>query len=243
MVNYGEALKRPFTDIKALIIGIVLLIIPVILGFLIAGSAILPGIGAVATLDEIQDPQQVLNILSDAFLNPQFLGLAGLVAIIGLIINWIVGGYYYRCIKSMLGKTKKKFVMPEWVKFGDLFVKGLLMFLLGVIYFIIIMVLLILTAITIVGPFILMLLFAYLMPCILISFVQEGKFSGGFKFKRIFKKAFTGSYFLAWLFSIVVVIILGIIGSIIPVVGGSIAGFLSMIIGITVLTEAYTEKK
>ncbi len=244
MVNYGEALKRPFTDIKALVIGLVLVVIPVILGTVLIGGQLFSNLAELSTLKGMQDPQQILNVLSSTFLTPKFLGVASLVVLIGLVLNWIIGGYYFRCIESMLGKTKKKFAMPKWDKWGDLLVKGLLIFILWIIYFIALIILVLLSAITIVGPLILMLLFAYIMPSVLISFVEEGRFGGGFKLGRIFKKAFTGKYFLAWLFSAVTIVVLSMVfGMFIPLVGGSIAGFLAMIISLTALTEAYSEVK
>jgi len=243
MVNYSEALKRPFTNFKALIIGIILVVIPVILGFLFVGGSLLPHLDKLMALEGVQDPQEILNILSSTILTPRFFGIAGLVGLVGLVINWIVGGYYFRCAHSVLGKTKKKFVMPKWNKVGDLFVKGLLVFLLMLIYVVITLVLGLLSILTIVGPIIFALLFIYLIPGVFISFVEDGRFGSGFKFKRIFRKAFTSKYLVTWLFGVLVTIVLGIIGGFVPFVGAPIAGFLSMVISITALTEAYSEIK
>jgi len=243
MVNYSEALKRPFTDMKALVIGIILVLIPIILGFLFIGGTLLPQLPELAALEGVQDSQVILDTLFSTVLTPGFFGIMGLLVLVGLIINMIVGGYYYRCISSMLTKSKKKYNMPKWDKWGDLFVKGLLFFVISMIYAIILVVLMVLTALTVVGPLILMILFIYILPSILISFVKEGRFGGAFKFGIIFRKAFTKTYFVAWVFMIAVVIVLGVISSFIPLIGPTIAGFLSVIIGFTALTEAYSEIK
>jgi hypothetical protein len=59
--------------------------------------------------------------------------ILGIVLSIIPIVNFIAIGYGFRCIKTVLGK-KKKYALPEWKEWGDLFFKGLAVGVIGVIY-------------------------------------------------------------------------------------------------------------
>jgi hypothetical protein len=76
MVNYEEAVKKPFTDLAKLFVGIILSAIP--------------------------------------------------------IVNWVAQGFIIEC--SSLGKNKSSKKMPDWKNFGDLFLKGLLSYIIIFIY-------------------------------------------------------------------------------------------------------------
>ena len=58
--------------------------------------------------------------------------LIGILFSIVPIINFFARGFILEC--SGLGKTKPSKKMPEWKDFGSLFVKGLLYFIITIIY-------------------------------------------------------------------------------------------------------------
>jgi len=207
MVNYGEAFKRPFQDIKKLLIGVVLYILP--------------------------------------------------------IVNFFAVGYQLNCAKSAL---KKDYKLPEWQNWGDLFVKGFLSAVIGIIYFIPALIALmaavgaaiftyinqgteaVMGLITGMGSgliifLILALLAAYLSPMAILSYVNTFKFGDAFNFRTISKKAFTGKYFVVWLLMVLYVLILGIILANIPFIGTAIAGFIVGVTAFTAYGEVFAEIK
>jgi len=204
MVNYGNAIKRPFTDFKKLIIGCALNIIP--------------------------------------------------------IVNLFSAGYALNCGKTAMAKKKE---LPEWTNWGDLFVRGLFGLIISVIYFIPTLILLILTlgsgiitilttkeplsAIPSMGPLLIItlivgILTAFILPNGILGYVSKWKFGDAFKLGNIFKKSFRGVYLAAWLFSIIVLLVLGSVFALIPIIGPPIGSFISMVISYTVIGETYTQK-
>ncbi|MBU1245689.1 MAG: DUF4013 domain-containing protein [Nanoarchaeota archaeon] len=195
MTKYGEAFKRPFTDVVKLLIGILLSIVP--------------------------------------------------------IVNFISSGYQLECAKTA---NKNKFKLPDWKNWGNLFVRGLLAMIIGIIYMLPALILFtigigtafltgfftedVFSMIATSGPVILsglvlLIIAAYISPMALTNYAMTYKFSAGFDFKKIFKKSFTGKYSLAWLFVIIYAFIVSYILGFIPYVGSAIASF---ILGVTMLT-------
>ncbi len=205
MVNYGEAIKRPFSDWKKLIIGILLSILP--------------------------------------------------------IINFFAGGYELNCGKSVL-KKKKDYKLPKWTNWGSLFVQGFLLFVIGFIYMIPALIAFALTAGTallsmfesiVVGDLsvlsglmggimvavILTIIAAYLLPAAALGYAS-GRFGDAFKLGTVFRKAFTGVYFVGFLASLGIYLIIALISSWIPLFGGAIASFIGGVIWFTIMGEAYS---
>ncbi|MDD5331948.1 MAG: DUF4013 domain-containing protein [Candidatus Nanoarchaeia archaeon] len=210
MVNYTEGLKRPFTDVKKLLIGIVLSILP--------------------------------------------------------IINFFVMGYQLECARSMLKKGKPEYALPEWNHWGNLFLRGFLTLIIGIIY----MIPLVIVGILVFGNtlmnlatvwftgtvtpdlfaglgaglavFILVaILLAYIIPSAIVAFASDYKFGSAFKLGKILKKAFTGKYFGAWFVSIVVSMLFGLVFSIVPYLGGAITSFIVGVIMYSLIGQAYSE--
>ena len=203
MVDYGKAIKRPFTDIKKLIIGFVLNIIP--------------------------------------------------------IVNFLVIGYQLECAKTAM---KKNFKLPEWENWGDLFIIGLLGFIIVVIYFIPFLIVLAILGISLLpfiafggrqpgisefsnfigGGIILTIVFViamYLLPVALLSYVERLNFGDAFSFGKVFKKAFTSQYFISWFLLVIYGFIISVILSVIPFVGGALSGYIIGVTAMTVFGELY----
>ena len=212
MVNYGEAFRMPFTDLKKLLIGIVLQLIP--------------------------------------------------------IVNFISFGYQLECAKSAM---EKKFELPEWKKWLNLFVKGIIGFVISIIYMIPAIIILLLVAaslfsvltsglvggmgrmsavsgmfstlgITAIIVFILLLISIYIIPSALMAYVKNGNFTSAFKFGEVFKKALNLNYFLIWIVAMLYYLILSGVLSIIPYIGTSIGAFIAGVTSMSLFGELYSEK-
>ena len=215
-MDFETAIKKPFTDLKKLVIGIVLMIIP--------------------------------------------------------IVNFMSYGYIFETAKLTI---KGKKTLPEWDNFGDLFVRGLLGIIIGLIYAIPVIILLIVMLVVAGGAFlasmtgttvvnnalapwtamlaaflplaiiflILSIFIGYITPSAILHFIKNYKFKEAFKFGSVFKKAFTGKYFKAWIVGFVISVVLSFVLSFIPFIGSPIAGFISGIIMFTLLGEAFRQLK
>jgi len=173
MVDFEAAIKRPFQDFKKLGIGALMYMIPVV----------------------------------------------------SFITMFFASGYGLECAKTAM---KKKSKLPEWTDWGNLFLKGLSVFAIALIYSIpigIIAAFMVVKAMQGVGSYntmlsaqpemimsnmaslglgfilfmVLLLLLSYIMPMVLMFFVDKWKFGDAFKLGEIFKKVFTdGCMELSW---------------------------------------------
>ena len=215
MLDYNEALKRPFTDVKKLLIGLVLSIIP--------------------------------------------------------IINFIASGYQLKCSKSIIKKGKNMYMLPEWTNWGNLFLVGLVSFFISLIYFIPALLLIFFfvgkdfltnlssltyeslgfMAIIIV---VISIITLFVLPMALVKYSINEKFGDAFKFIEIFSKSLTWKYTAAWIFTLIILLVLNLVLSwlVIPVnftgvdkinLGGSFANFISLVTGFTLFGKAYSEIK
>lgn len=214
--------------------------------------------------------------------------LIGVALSILPIVNFLAAGFAMEC--SGLGKNKPSDSMPEWGEWGDLFVKGLLAAVVGIIYGIpagiffligiaafIIPVLSSLSGMSAMGagaagsqvpaeiqallqgdfaaaipsllasaPFLIIavvfgVLAAYIVPLAVLNYVKSGKFGDALKFSDILKKASTGKYFVSWLAVMGVSIVVGVVLNFIPLVGGWIASFYTVVFSYTIFGQVYTE--
>ena len=209
-MDFETNFKKPFTDVKKLLIGILLSIVPV--------------------------------------------------------VNFLAVGYMLETARKSM---KKDTSLPEWEGWSDLFVKGLLSIVIEAIYFIpaAIVGLIFMWPVMIkampmmmagqipnIGEMIagmgsmmmglglaalLALFAAYIAPSAIFHFLN-GTFADAFKFGDVLKKAFSGTYGMAWtlfiLYSMVLVSVLGFI----PYVGSGAATFIAGITGFSLMGEAFS---
>lgn len=208
-VNYTEAFKRPFEDIRKLIIGCLLNIIP--------------------------------------------------------IIGFFATGYTMKAGEITL-KNKKD--LPEWTDWGRLFVDGLLAFVIGVVWFLPAIILIVIGAIgvgatallsggaltatdvlatlglPVIIALVLGLIAMYFVPLAVMGYVSTRKIGEAFKIGTILRKGLKGKYFIVWLVSFVVGMVLSLIASmtyVLSIILSPAASFISMIIGITLVASIYKE--
>lgn len=208
MVDYNRAIKRPFTDIKKLLIGTVLQLIPV--------------------------------------------------------VNLIAIGYYLNCAKTAM---KKEFVLPEWGEWGDLFAKGLMFLIAGIVYMVPAVAILVIgmgasfvgggmgammsgskaawgpalvtMGLSALAAFLFGLLGAYFLPSAMLNYANGGKFGNFFAFKAICKKAAKTEYLTVWLFSVVYGIAAAVVLSVVPIVGSALGMFVAGVTSYTLFGELY----
>ncbi|MFH0869256.1 MAG: DUF4013 domain-containing protein [archaeon] len=204
MVNYGEAIKRPFQDIKKLIIGIFLSMIP--------------------------------------------------------IVNLLALGYILENTKSAM---KKKYALTEWTGWGELFIKGLLLTVITIIYAlpaIIIAIFVIgiaaaksmLTSMTLtfiptlgIGIFaviVLALFAAYVSPAAVLNYAHKNKFAAAFDFREIKKRFMRKEYLAAWFLGSLYSAILTFVLAWLPWLGAGIASFIGSMTMYTMLAETWAGK-
>jgi hypothetical protein len=213
MVNYTEAIKRPFSDIKTLAVGILISIIP--------------------------------------------------------IVNFIAMGYMLKCAKTAMAGKKP---LPEWEAYGNLFVKGVVAALIALAYVIIpVLIIGISLGTAILSYFggvaagmmggagsmaaigsagigiivggILYLIAMYFIPAALMNYAKTEQASSAFKLREVFKKALSVDYLIVWLVVAVYAMILGVITSIIPIIGFGISSFVVGVTAFTLFGELYLKEK
>lgn len=169
------------------------------------------------------------------------------------ILNFFAVGYALRCAQLSM---KNNFEMPPWDKKDELFKNGLFSFLISFIYGIPFILFLLILFFKIIIKFnfteiqnkeyiiqffkdaiisnltgfilisLLFILIIYVTPSATMNFISKNKFSKAFEFSTVFKKAFTGKYFITILLMFLYSFILYLILSFIPFIGGIISTFL-----------------
>ncbi|MCK4327269.1 MAG: DUF4013 domain-containing protein [Candidatus Diapherotrites archaeon] len=188
----------------------------------------------------------------------------GIVLSIIPIVNFLVFGYFVNIAGATL---KKNYGMPKWDDWGNLFVKGLILVAMMIVYTIPAIIVVVIGAGSLAvggiagmmtdpsaligglagaGIFFLIgallaLVAMILLPAAVIGYAKTGNVNAFFDFKTIFKKAFRGSYIITWVVMMVLSIIVGVILGIIPLIGPAIGGFIMGTASYTALTEAYME--
>ena len=192
--------------------------------------------------------------------------IGGILSIIP-IINFIAYGYMLKVMKNSINKTPG---MPEWKGFTDFFVKGLIIFIIELIFMIVPLiifgaiagfsalsavtgglsdplsfVLAILPALFVGG--ILFLIIGFILPMAISMYAKSDNFGDAFKFSEIFNriKSIFGEYLISYIVIIIFGIILGLI-MLIPVIGWIIGFFGTFYLGVVALNmfgELYLKSK
>lgn len=243
MVDYVEAIKRPFSDFKKLLLGIIL---TTIFYLLISLFLIFP----------FGDFTLKLFI---------FLFLFGGIFITSNIIN----GFVYECGRLTL-KGKKN--ITDWHRWNYLFIKGIWGTIIEFIYFLPVIILVFISFWKVISTIfknglenidtslieksifnpemmffvliILLLIFfiGYIMPMVIVKYFENYNFKDAFKFNDILKRTFTKTYFLSFFITILYTGTVSVIGSIIPLFGSRIFGFITSITFYTIFAQVYKEQ-
>ncbi|MFH1210692.1 MAG: DUF4013 domain-containing protein [archaeon] len=224
MVDYNAALKKPFLDVKNLIIGILLSILPIINWF--AMGYILECTGLTkrkVSLDRSPDWTGWGSLFAKGFFS-FVIGLVYMIpalivlffAIISVVFNIIqqIG------FQNLVGDNPEQIIMQNWDKIWP--VLG------AVLPYIIIMVVLLILA-------------AYVIPMAIMNYIANDRLGKAFAFGEVFRKAFNGKYFVAWILAMVISAIVGLVLGFIPWIGGPAGSFIGGVISYTILGQVYRE--
>jgi hypothetical protein len=194
-----------------------------------------------------------------------------MIPLISIVTQFFGVGYLLECGKTAMKKTAK---LPEWTDWGNLFVKGLVAFIISAIYFMPTVILILIVAGTTIltgfsvqnlgvligslGVGMLLVLVvgiitAYVLPVAILTYASKGGFGSAFALKEVFAKAFTGQYLVAWLLSavagVVVMMVAGYLSAllaltfVLPLILSGLATAISGIIAMTLLGEAVGSAK
>ncbi len=217
-----------------------------------------------------------------------------IIPYVNIITSFFVRGYRLEVAKTA---TSKKVEMPKWEKFWDLFLRGLLSWIIGIIYLLpgIILILIsvgsalysiiqqygaqglnlnnplsdqliqnaLLQNVGMIPVFavgiLVTILGAYLTPLAILKYADKYKFKSSFELGNVFKKAFTGKYFLAILAVVVYSFVLSLIVStiglgivtlnvqyltlVINMILGGLSSFMIVVTSYTIFGEVYSKLK
>ncbi|NIQ39346.1 MAG: DUF4013 domain-containing protein [Proteobacteria bacterium] len=145
------------------------------------------------------------------------------------IVNFIPIGYAYRIFRNSLEGEEIR--LSEWNDWGNLFVQGLVVFLIAFLYNIASIILFVIHPVL---GFLAVIAVALLFPTALARYAKSGNFSAAFQLREIWAgiQQTRSDYFVAWLVMIGICIVLLMIGSI-PVLGwliSAIIGFYTYLV-------------
>jgi hypothetical protein len=273
MVDYGIAVKRPFSNWGRLIIGTL-----IFLGFIIAGVL-------------FTFPFSLINLFIK---NPV---IQYIPSILSIFIFAIPTAYFVKCA---LTASKKDFSLPDWSGFRDLFKNGVMLGIISIIYWIPAMIIMTILMISILGPslysdvmsissasfaermtpafeeksaamgmqmlsklpiFLPTMLIIWILVTLVFSvasfrFIEKNNFGEAFNFPEILKVAFSPNYIIASLlgtllmFAALIVMIIAAAISAITIIGIVLIPFIITlailaggIIFYTIIGQAYAEAK
>jgi len=228
-MDYDLALKKPFTSFKKLIIGILLSILPIVrwfaFGYILECSAL--GRNKTNNLPEWTNWKELFvkgflaTVIQLIYYIPAIIVLLifGATALFALIKTLLTTELWQAVISGASEETIQSLIQPNLPLLTP-YIVALAPFL------------------VIAG--ILGLLAKYITPIAVLNYVKNNKFEYGFK-GIVFKKAFTGKYFLAWLIIVVISLVISSILGYAIIIGPAIAFFIMGVFSYTLFGQVYLE--
>lgn len=239
MVNYEQALKKPFTDFKKLIIGILLSMIPIVDSTFVTGFQMeCSGLGKTKQSGKMPEWKKWKYLflkglgalgIKIVYMIPAILVigigvllfLADIVQVLmqtftpAVILQIEHGMITSQQIWQMLWQNNWYVIMPAILKVSPLLILGLILALVA----------------------------KFLSPLAVLNYLKKRRFSAGFEFDLIIRKAFTKEYILVGLAMVLVAIVLGSFLLFVPFVGTAILSFLVGTMGYSLIGQVYKETK
>jgi hypothetical protein len=236
MVNYEEAIRKPFTDLTKLVIGIVLTLIPIVhwiaKGFILESS----GIGKTKPSKTMPEWKNWGNLFIKGLLSDIIL----LIYAIPAIAVFLIGAGL--TILSLISGFLSSIVTPEvlsGISTGEVS-SEVISQMISQNWAMAIPTLISLAPVLLIA-FVLLLIAFYLAPMAVLNYIKTKKFSEAFNLSLVFKKAFTGKYFVVWIITMIMTAIAMAILIFIPVLGRAIAAFITGVIAYTLYGQVYRE--
>lgn len=224
MVDYESSFKRPFLDLKNLVIGIVLSILPIINWFAIGYTLECTGLTKRKyPLNKSPEWADWGNLFVKGFLTTVIAIVYMLPAIIILFITLfsaLVALFAQITPSIATSSSFSEVIMQNWDKIVPIITT-------------------VLPAIAIV--ILLILLASYLIPVAVMNYLANDRLGKAFDVSNVLKKAFRGAYFGAWLITLLASIVAGFILGWIPLIGGAAGSFIVGVISYSILGQVYKE--
>jgi len=233
-MNVSKAFNKPFSDVKKLIIGIILSLFPIVRwfakGYILEASDVRKK-KSTSTMPEWKNLMQyfakgfIATVISILYMVPAIL-LCFITAIgfVFYLVNFYVGTIIPQgTIESVVMGN----ATPE--KLGLLIQQNWTPLIPAIINFT--------PIILLIG--ILTLLAYYLIPIATLNYIKTGKFEAAFRLRDVGRKAFTSSYFAVWLVATIVTILLTMLLVWIPVIGYGASFFIAGVFSYSLFGEVY----
>ena len=210
MIDYVEAIKRPFSDFQKYAIGVLLYILPIIsllsLGYIIESAKL-----SIRRKNELPEWKDFGRL----FITGLLTFIISFVYFIPLFIILLVGLGAKSFFQNFAYLATTQDMLDIKTVFSTL---GPLVFLLVF----------------------LAILAVYLFPAAVLIFADTKKFGHAFNLGRVFEVAFSREYPGPWIIGIFIMVVLGAILGSIPYIGPAISSFTGGMIFYTILGQAYS---
>ena len=213
-MEFAKAVKKPFTDMKALLIGILLSILPIVrwftVGYILDNSGVAKNRPASSKL-------HAWDNWGDLFVKGLAAWVISFIYMIPAIFIMLigVGNLFLSLFKTYVGGILPTSVLQDAIVDKE---AGAVVAILQQNWAKAIPALINFAPVMIVA-LLLMLVAGYLLPVAILNYIASGKFGEAFSLGKVFKMAFTGEYFFTWVVILIVSMILGSILAFIPVIG------------------------
>lgn len=227
-MDFTKAFKKPFTDMKKLGIGVVLSIFPVISWFARGFTFECSGLGKARKSDNMPEWKDWGDLFFKGFVSRL---LAFIYMLPAAALAFMGAGKFFFSIIMPCFPSNFPFIQGHFDP-GPCIEQSLMGggfgHLLGLAPYILL-------------SFLLMLLALYLLPIAILNFIKTDKFGSAFELSKIARMAFSGDYFVLWLITHIVAVILGLLLMVIPFFGPVFAFFVVNVFAYTLYGEVYRD--
>ena len=237
MINYEDSVKKPFTDIAKLVIGIIISFIPLVnwvaKGFIIESS----GMGKTKPSRKMPEWKDWVSLFFKGF---AAYAIAFIYAIPAILIFLVAVGIAAVSLAPTIGTMVQGGLLSSIIS-GDVSA-GFVRQLISENIYTILPTLIAVAPVLLLGA-VLLLLAAYLAPVAVLNYLKTKSFIKAFDLDFVFKKAFTTKYLGVWIVAGIITMIATAILSLIPVIGVQIAFFVTGVISYSLYGNALREIK
>ena len=238
IMDFTTAMKRPFSDVRKLLIGIVLSLIPIVnwisQGYVVYCSGLSNKVKA--KKGELPEWKNWGDLFITGFLVTVIYIIYMIPAMIFFFLG--VGTAIVGAIVSFLGITVPAGMVEQMVAgeqtpeaFAAFAQQNWMAAMPGLLA---------------AGPFIvialvLAIITAYVLPSAALHFVKSYKFADAFQFGNIFKKAFTSNYFIVWILTVIVAAVVGGLLGFLGMIGSAFTSFTVGVFAFTLFGEVFSK--
>ncbi len=234
MVDYEQAIRKPFTDTTKLLTGIILSIIPILNFTLVKGFAIeCSGLGKARKSAKMPEWKNWWDLFVKGLLA---VTIGFIYMIPAIAIFTVAAGFFFVSMfsgftgglssemmgDSQAGEVISQTIQNNWSAIFPAMLEAAPIFLAGAL---------------------LALIAAYLTPMAVLNYIKKNKFSQAFALREVTHKCFNAEYFVAFLVVAVVSIMAGLVLAWIPILGIGIFNFVIGVFSFTVFGEVYRKIK